>query len=146
MRGQPHEPTIPDQGCGIKGFIPTSVIQGNLPLYMGGLVFGNPFLLYHRSGHYLILFLGDPKAAFPTTAVDSLLAALDATPPAAAVRRCSARPPAWTTPRSTCLRHSDSASCCWNRRSMSCQNGSRPVAINSRANWLPRYARSSSGG
>ena len=28
-----------NQGCGIKGFIPTSVSQRNLPLYMG-LVFG----------------------------------------------------------------------------------------------------------
>ena len=39
----------PIQGCGIKGFIPTSVIQGNLPLFYGVLVFGKPFLLYHRS-------------------------------------------------------------------------------------------------
>ena len=38
------------QGCGIKWFIPTSVIQGNLPIEMGGggVVFGNPFWLYHR--------------------------------------------------------------------------------------------------
>ena len=31
------------QGCGIKGFIPTSVIQGNLPLFMAGLSLGSPF-------------------------------------------------------------------------------------------------------
>ena len=36
-----------EQGCEIKGFIPTSVIQGNLPLFYGGLVFGKLFLLYH---------------------------------------------------------------------------------------------------
>ena len=38
------------QGCGIKGFLPTSVIQGK-PLSMNKIVFGKPFLLYHRSGH-----------------------------------------------------------------------------------------------
>ena len=42
---------VPGQGCGIKGFIPTSVIQGN-PLFKWGVVFGRPFLLYHRSGFH----------------------------------------------------------------------------------------------
>ena len=37
------------QGCGIKG---SCDIVGNLPLYMGGLVFGNLFLLYQRRGHF----------------------------------------------------------------------------------------------
>ena len=41
----------PKQGYGIKGFVPTSVIQGN-PLFKWGLVFGRPFLLYHRSGFH----------------------------------------------------------------------------------------------
>ena len=31
-----------------KGFIPTSVIQANLPPLFGALVFGKPFVLYHR--------------------------------------------------------------------------------------------------
>ena len=31
------------QCCGIKAFIPTSVIQGNLPLYTGGWTLGSPF-------------------------------------------------------------------------------------------------------
>ena len=36
---------------GSRGFIPTAVIRGNL-LFLGGGVFGRPFLLYHRSGHF----------------------------------------------------------------------------------------------
>ena len=49
----------PFQGCGIKGFLSTSVIQGNLPLYMKKIVFGvPPFLLYH------ILWIPFPTA-FP---------------------------------------------------------------------------------
>ena len=41
------------QGCGITGFIPPSVIQGNLTLNLGeGYVFEKPLLLYHRSGHF----------------------------------------------------------------------------------------------
>ena len=40
------------QGCGIKGFLPTSVIQRDSPLYIGGVVFGRLFLLDHRSGHF----------------------------------------------------------------------------------------------
>ena len=50
--GAGHRGVRAEQGCGIKGSIPTSVIQGNLPLYRGVLVFGKPFLLYHRSGHF----------------------------------------------------------------------------------------------
>ena len=30
------------QGCGIEGFIPTSVIQGNLPRCVGGSSLGSP--------------------------------------------------------------------------------------------------------
>ena len=38
----------PKQGCGIKGFIPTSVIQENLALCLGGgYSLGTPFGLYH---------------------------------------------------------------------------------------------------
>ena len=40
---------------GSRGLSPTSVIQGNLPLYIGGLVFGKPFLVYHRSGFHFPL-------------------------------------------------------------------------------------------
>ena len=38
------------QGCGIKGFLPTSVIQGNPPLYEHNS-FWEALPLYHRSGH-----------------------------------------------------------------------------------------------
>ena len=33
-----------EQGCGIKGFVPTSVMQGNLPLYIGWSL-GGPFCI-----------------------------------------------------------------------------------------------------
>ena len=48
------------QGCGIKGFIPTSVIQGNLPLFMAGLSLGSPFrcitevVVSHSLAHSLL--------------------------------------------------------------------------------------------
>ena len=42
------------QGCGIKGFLPTSVRH----FFHRGLVFGKPFLLYHKSGHV-------PQPGFP---------------------------------------------------------------------------------
>ena len=41
---QPHSP---NQGCGVKGFIPTSVIQGN-PLFLWRGSLWGPFFLYHR--------------------------------------------------------------------------------------------------
>ena len=39
------------QGCGIRGVIPTSVIQGNLPFRWEGSLC-DACLLYHRSGHF----------------------------------------------------------------------------------------------
>ena len=41
-----------NQGCGIKGFIPTSVIQGNPFFFMGGQSLGGPCSLYPRSGFH----------------------------------------------------------------------------------------------
>ena len=48
--GLPPLPVDPNQGCGIKGLIPTSVIQvGISPCMWEVLVFGvRPFLLYRR--------------------------------------------------------------------------------------------------
>ena len=43
-------PVVQFQGCGIKGFIPTSVLQGDSLPFAGELVFGKPFPLHHRSG------------------------------------------------------------------------------------------------
>ena len=46
VRGRKH-PTArfpQEQGCGIKGFLPTSVLQVGIPLYMNKIVFGKPFL------------------------------------------------------------------------------------------------------
>ena len=45
------------QGCGIKGFIPTSVIQGNLPLYIWGVSL------------WEALFVVSQKWSFPTTLI-----------------------------------------------------------------------------
>ena len=38
------------QGCGIKGLLPTSVIQGNPPLYEENSLW-EALSVYHRSGH-----------------------------------------------------------------------------------------------
>ena len=53
------------QGCGIKGFIPTSVIQGN-PLFTWGSLWGT-FFLYHRSGHFPQPWKRDTGAIYPAS-------------------------------------------------------------------------------
>ena len=47
------------QGCGIKGFIPTSVIQGNSLFKWRGSLWGT-FFLYHRSGFSISHSPGEP--------------------------------------------------------------------------------------
>ena len=51
------------QGCGIKGL---SQKWESLPSLYGGIVFGRPLLLYHRSGHF-------PQPCFPLLVVKGII-------------------------------------------------------------------------
>ena len=72
----------PDQGCGIKGLIPTSVIQGNLPLFMGGSSLGGQFCcievgsIFHSPGPHRMFDFGSGLLPELTGAQDLWMACL----------------------------------------------------------------------
>ena len=65
------------QGCGITGFLPTSVIGLGIPPSMKKIVVGKPFLLHHTSGFhspsaknsspFMSLHFGTRSFCFPLT-------------------------------------------------------------------------------